>query len=181
MEQIELPEIMLFMQTETLSGSIFISTPEGRLLDELNGRITPGSESRDKFIRLTDVIIQHMDDRQEKVEEVYINKETIQMAGTSSSNIRRGIGGKPDPKPYPYTEKVPLPVKIMTLGYEITGNMYRISYQKVDHVLLEKTIFMPITDAEVSSLTSGKRWDVPFLAVNKEQILSLYEQSKTGI
>jgi hypothetical protein len=181
MEQIGLPEITLFTQNETLSGSIFISTPEGRLLDELNGRITPGSESRDKFIKLTDVIIQHMDGRQENVEEVYVNKETIQMAATSSANMRRGIGSKPEPKPYPYTEKVPLPVKIVMTGYEIAGNMYRISYQKVEHVLIEKSTFMPLTDAEVISLTGDQRWDVPFIAVNKEQILSLYEQSKAGI
>ncbi len=181
MEQIELPEITFFMQTETISGSIFISTPEGRLLDELNGRITPGSESRDKFIKLTDVGIQHMDGRQENVEEVYVNKETIQMAATSSANVRRGIGGKPDPKPYPYTEKVPLPIKIVMPGYEIAGNMYRISYQKVEHVLIEKTTFMPLTDAEIVSLTSDKQWNIPFITVNKEQILSLYEQSKADI
>jgi len=53
--------------------------------------------------------------------------------------------------------------------------MYRVSHQQVDHVLIEKTVFMPLTSAEVISLTSQNRWSVPFLAVNKEQILSLYE------
>lgn len=49
MKRPDWPEIMLFMQTEVLSGSIFISTPEGRLLDELNGRITFGPENREKL------------------------------------------------------------------------------------------------------------------------------------
>jgi hypothetical protein len=181
MEQIDSPEIILFMQREILTGSIFISTLEGRLLDELNGRITPGPESREKFLRLTDVTIQHMDGRQEKTGLVHVNRENIQIAATSSANTRRGIGGKPDPKPYPFAEKVPVPVKIMMLGYEITGNMYRLNYQKVENVLIEKTTFIPLTDAKVSALVSDKQWDIPFLAVNKEQILSLYENSTTII
>jgi hypothetical protein len=176
MKQADWPEIMLFMQTEVLSGSIFISTPEGRLLDELNGRIALGPENRDKFLSLTNVVIEHIDGRQEKTTLVHVNKETIQMAATSSANTSRGIGGKPDSRQYPFIEKVPVPVKIVMSGYEITGNMYRVSHQKVDHVLIEKTTFVPLTDVEVIALASRKRWDVPFLAINKEQILSLYEQ-----
>jgi len=61
MNQTDWPEIILFLQTEVLSGSIFISTPEGRLLDELNGRITLGPENHDQFLGLTNVIIQHVD------------------------------------------------------------------------------------------------------------------------
>jgi hypothetical protein len=175
MEQLDSPEIMLFMQTEILSGSIFISTPEGRLLDKLNGRITQGSDNQDKFLKLTDVIIQHINGEQERSALVHVNKKTIEMAATSSANTGRGVGGKPDPKPYPFVDKVPVPIKITMPGYGITGNMYRVNHQKVEHVLLENSMFMPLTDADVTALTSGKRWGVPFLAVNKEQILSLYE------
>jgi len=170
------PEVMLFMQTEVLSGSIFISTPEGRLLDELNGRIATGPENRDQFLGLSRVVIQHMDGRQEKTPVVHINKDTIQMAATTSADSCRGIGAKPGPKPYPFTEKIPVPVKIEMPGYEISGNMYRVSHQKVEHVLKERTTFVPVTDAEVRALANGKRWDVPFLAVNKDQILCLHEQ-----
>ena len=181
MEQADRPEIMLFTQTEVLTGSIFISTIEGRLLDELNGRITSSPENRDKFLTLANVTIQHMNGRREKTTLVHVNKETIQMAGTTSANLGRGIGGKAGPKPYPFTEKVPIKVNIVMAGYEIIGNMYRVSHQKTEHVLIEKTNFMPLTDAEVTSLISDKKWYVPFIAVNKEQILSLYEQSTTTI
>jgi hypothetical protein len=176
MEQVDLPEIMLFMHTEILSGYIFISSPEGRFLEELNGRIASGPENREKFFELIDVDIQHMDGGQEKIARIHINRENIQMAAMSSTNTRRGAGGKPDPKPYPFTEKVPFPVKVMMPGYSITGNMYKIDYQKIDHVLIERTTFVPMTDAQVIALTSGRQWDVPFLAVNKDHILSLYEQ-----
>lgn len=177
MIQADSPEIILFTETEVLSGSIFISTIEGRLLDELNGRITAAPDNRDRFIILSDVIIEHMDGRQEKTAAAYVNRDTIQMAATSSTNTSRGIGGKPGPKPYPFTEKIPVPVKIVMTGYEITGNMYRVSHQKVEHVLIEKSKFIPLTDASISSALNNKQWQVPFLAVNKEQILSLFEQS----
>jgi|PlaIllAssembly_1097288.scaffolds.fasta_scaffold312970_1 hypothetical protein len=175
MNQAELPEIIVFMQTEVLSGSIYISTPKTRLLDELNGGLTPVPETGSKFIGLTDINIQHVNGRQEEKVLVYVNKETIQMAATSSADTRRGFGGDPDPKPYPYIEKVPMPVEIVMMGYEIKGNMHRISHQTLEDVIVEKTTFVPLTDAEVRAIASNKRWNVPFLAVNKRQILSLYE------
>jgi len=103
------------------------------------------------------------------------------MAATSSANTNRGIGGNPGLKPYPFTEKVPVPVKIMMPGYEIKGNMYKVSHQKIEHVLLEKMKFIHLTDAEVCALASGKRMDIPFLAVNKGLILSLYEQNAADV
>ena len=169
------PQITLFMQTAVLSGDISILTPEGRLLDVLNGRISIGPENHEKYLKLDSVFIQHADGRQQKTKLVHVNKDSIQMAATSGANIGRGIGGKSGPKSYPFTEKIPVPVKITMPGYEITGKMYRVSHQQVDHVLIEKTTFMPLTDAEVDSIVNHNRWTVPFLAVNKVLILSLYE------
>jgi Family of unknown function (DUF6812) len=173
----DIPEIMIFTQTEVLIGSIFISTLEGRLLDELNGRISLGPENRERFLSLTNVVIQHIDGQQEKATLVHINKETIQMAATFHVNVGRGIGGQSGPKPYPFAEKVSVPVQIMMSAYEIIGNMYRVSHQKIEHVLTEKTLFVPLTDVVVIALANRKKWNIPFLAVNKGQILSLYEQS----
>jgi hypothetical protein len=175
MAQADWPHIMLFMQTEVLSGDIFISTPEGRLLDELNGHFDVEPENLDKFLELTKVTIWHADDIEEKSSLAYINKANIQMAGITTDNLSRGIGAKPNHKLYPFIEKKTVRVKIEMSGYGITGNMHRLSHQKVEHVLKERTEFMPLTHAEVCSLANGKRWYIAFLAVNKEQILSLHE------
>ena len=174
MSQLDWPQMIIFMQTEVLGGSIFISTPEGRLLDELNGRSVMGPENRDKFLDVTNVTIWHGDGTEEKVSVVHVKKSSIQMAATSSDSSR-GIGGKPDPKPYPFTEKVSLRVKMQMPGYEGTGSLHRVNHQQVEHVLAERSAFIPITHGEVCSLASGKRWYLPFLAVNKELILSLHE------
>jgi hypothetical protein len=176
MAQADRPQIMLFMQTEVLSGSIFISTPEGRLLDELNGRFDLEPENQDKFLELNDLTILHTDDTEEKVALGYINKNSIQMAAITNNNLRRGIGAQPDNKKlYPFIEKEMVRVKIDMSAYSVTGNIHRLSHQKVVHVLKERTEFMPVTHAEVYSVANGKRWYMAFLAVNKNHILALHE------
>ena len=169
-------EILIFVETEVLKGLIFISTPEGRLLDELNGRSLLPPENRDKFLMINDVNIWHMDGTEEKAPVVHINKETIEMSGTTTVNSGRGIGASPGAKPYPFTDKVPVKVRIEMTGYTIIGNMYRVSHQQVEQVLKERVEFLPLTNAEVISAQSEKRWSLSFLAVNKWKILSLYEQ-----
>jgi hypothetical protein len=43
-------------------------------------------------------------------------------------------------------------------------------------VLEEKLMFLPLTDAEIRTFTNGVWSNVPFVAVNKEHILSLQEE-----
>ena len=57
MVQADMPQIVLFTQTEVLNGSIFISTPEGRLLDQLNNSFQGEPDNRDEFLELTNVTI----------------------------------------------------------------------------------------------------------------------------
>ncbi len=175
MAQADRSEVTLFMQTQVLSGSIFISTPDGRLLDELNEDSAIGPYYPNIFSELTDVTIWHADGTEEKVPSVYINKTTVQMAGTSNADSMRGIGAKSDPKAYPFVEKLAVLVSIDISGYSITGNMYRASHQKLEHVLQERALFMPLTDAYIISVVNGRRWHLPFLAVNKMLILSLHD------
>ena len=61
MVQADMPQIVLFMQTEVLNGSIFISTPEGRLLDQLNNSFYGEPDNRNEFLELTNVTILHPD------------------------------------------------------------------------------------------------------------------------
>jgi hypothetical protein len=130
------------------------------------------------------VTIEHSDGRKEKLKISYINKATVQLAVTlGAADSGRGIGAQDGPKSYPYVEKTPLPVRIETHDYVINGNMYRISYQRVWHVLEDTQTFLPLTNAQVCTLANGTREVFPFIAVNKEHILSLQEENgkqKTG-
>ena len=175
MVQADSPQIVLFMPTKVLSGSIFISTPEGRLLDELNGDFSEEPENRVEFLELTQVTIWHLDGTKENVSLCQVNKTSIQMAAITDDDLNRGVGAKPDHNFYPFIKKEVLRVKIEISGYRIAGSLHRLSHQKVGHVLQERAKFMPLTHAEVSSVANGKRWYMAFLAVNKEQILFLYQ------
>ena len=117
-----------------------------------------------------------MDGTEEKTAVAHINKENIEMSGTTAINTGRGIGGSTGPKPYPFTDKVPVKVRIELTGYTVIGNMYRVSHQQVEHVLKERLAFLPLTNVDVISTKYDKRWALSFLAVNKWKILSLHEQ-----
>jgi hypothetical protein len=171
--------IKLYMQTQVLIGNIYYApTPEARLLDALNGLTDRGPVKKGRFLELSDVTIQHADGRKEKLKISYINKSTVQLAVTlGDADSGRGIGAQDGPKSYPFVEKSPLPVRIETPNYLINGNMYRISYQRVWHVLEDTQLFLPLTHVQVCTVANGTREMFPFIAVNKEHILSLQEEN----
>ena len=171
--------IKLYMQTQVAIGSIsYAPTPEARLIDALNGVTDRGPVKKGRFLELTDVTIEHSDGSKEKLKTSYINKSTIQLAITlDGADSGRGIGAHDGPKLYPFVEKTPLPVRIETHDYKIIGNMYHMRYQKVWTVLEDTALFLPITHAQVVTLSNCTTEMVPFVAVNKEHILSLQEEN----
>jgi hypothetical protein len=172
--------IKLYMPTQVLIGSIFYApTPEARLLDALNGVADRGPMKKGRFLELTDVTIQHADGRKEKLKTSYINKSTVELAITlGDADISQGIGAQQGPKSYPYVEKSQLPVRIETADYVVNGNMYHLSYQKVWSVLEEAPEFLPITHAQICTNANNTLESVPFVAVNKDHILSLQEENE---
>jgi hypothetical protein len=169
--------IKLYMKTQVVIGNIlYAPTPEARLLDALNGLADRGPVKKGKFLELSDVIIQHFDGKQENLKRSYINKTTIQLAVTlDGSNAGRGIGGQEGPKSYPYVEKNPVPVRIETENYIVSGYMYSIINQAVWSVLEDTLAFLPLTSAQITTNSTVNRENLPFVAVNKEHILSLQE------
>jgi len=179
MELVASQIIKLYMQTQVVIGSIsYAPTPEARLIDALNGVTDRGPVKKGRFLELTDVTIQHTDGSKEQLKISYINKSTIQLAVTlGDADSGRGIGAHDGPKLYPFVEKTPLPVHVKTSNYVIIGNMYHIRYQKVWIVLEDTALFLPITHAQVVTLSNGTIEMIPFVAVNKEHILSLQEEN----
>jgi len=168
--------IKLYLGTEVISGLLHNRAYE-RLTDILGGISVSRPESRAMFLRLTDVTVEHVDGREESLASAYVSKTAIELATTLEADSGRGLGAKPGPKPYPFAEKSPVRVMLQTRSYVIAGNAYRAAYQTVWHVLEEKPTFLPLTDAEIVTLANGNRWNVPFVAVNKEQILFLREEA----
>ena len=179
MELVASQIIKLYMQTQILIGSIsYAPTPEARLIDALNGVTDRGPVKKGRFLELTDVTIEYADGSKEKLKTSYINKSSIQLAITlGDADSGRGIGAHDGPKLYPFVEKTPLPVRIETNNYVVNGNMYHIRYQKVWIVLEDTALFLPITHAQIITLSDGTLEMFPFVAVNKDHILSLQEEN----
>ena len=169
--------IKLYMQTQVVIGNMYYApTPEARLLDALNGLADRGPVKKGKFLELSDVQMMHLDGKQEKLKQSYINKSTIQLAVTlGDANCGRGIGAQEGAKSYPYVEKTPVPVRIETENYIVTGFMHSIISQGIWSVLEEGFTFLPLTRAQINTKLNGDRENLPFVAVNKEHILSLQE------
>ena len=167
--------VTLYLQTEVLIGSIY-RPHEQRLLDLLNGAIISRPENSGMFLNLSDVTISHTDGKKERLPTAYINKATIQLAATPDGDSARGIGAKVGPKPYPFVQKSSVPVRLQMPAYALIGSMHRASGQRLWNVLEEKLMFLPLTDVKIRPITNGIWWTALFVAVNREQILSLQEE-----
>ena len=171
--------VTFYMQTQVLMG--FILQPhEQRLLDLLNGALPSPPESSGTFLKLSDVIISDAYGKKRKLPTAYINKATIQLAATLDGNMARGIGAKVGPKPYPFVPKSPVRVNLRMPTYTLIGSMHHASGQRIQDILDERLMFLPLTNAKIHPITNGTWWAAPFVAVNREQILTLQEEIVPG-
>lgn len=174
--------VKLYMEKQVLTGSIYYApTPEARLLDALNGIADTGPVKRGKFLELNHVSIQHDDGRQEKLGVSYINRATVILAATiGEADAGRGIGARPGLKTYPFIEKTAIAVSLETQDYFIVGYMHRLAAQKVWSVLEDALPFLPLTSTVITNRLTQKRELMPFIAVNKEHIISVHEEDHTS-
>jgi hypothetical protein len=175
MDKITRLEVALFIETQVWSGSIYQLQAE-RFLDLLNGIWASQPEGRGRFLVLHDVIVHHTTGRKEKLPIAYVNKSAIQLATTADPDAARGLGGQPGPKPHPYRHKSAVAVKLRTPAYTLTGHMHCFSQQTARHVLEDSLMFLPLTGVEIHPEYNGASQSLPFVAVNKEHVLSLQDE-----
>lgn len=174
MDAVGIP-VTLYVETQVLTG--FVYPPRGkRLSDLLNNVVVGQSEDGGKFLELSDVTISHTDGTRERPQTAYINKSTIQLVSTPDSDSGRGIGAKVGSKAYPFVQKSPVRVRIRLPGYELSGSMHCASGQRVWHLLEEKLMFLPLTDARIRTREKGLWWTAPFTVINREQIFSFQHE-----
>ncbi len=168
-------QVKLFLEAQIISGFVY-HPQEDRLLDILSSISVRRLENRGKFLELSQVDIQHLDGKVENLSSAYINKATVHFAVTLDAESARGLGSRVGVKTYPYVEKQTLPVTLQTPAYMLTGSMHHASYQQAWQVLEEATTFLPLTGVDIQSLTSNTTYKAPFVAVNKDLIISLKKE-----
>jgi len=169
---IEEIRVCVHLDSQTITGNIPLP-PGKRLSDLLNGSIVGQAEHNTVFLELTDVIISHADGTEEKTQTSFINKATIQLLTTLDEDLARGVGAKDSPKQYPYVNKSSVRARMRMPSYELRGDVHCASGQRAQHLLEDRFMFLPLTDARIRGSRGDDWWGATFVAVNRRQILSM--------
>ena len=81
--------VVVHMQEQVLTGVVSLSSGR-RLSDILNTNSIKQSDSSGTFLKLADVTIDSTDGIKERAEEIYINREAIEMIRTLEKDAARG-------------------------------------------------------------------------------------------
>ena len=147
-----------------------------RFLDILNiGSSVNKSELTDDFLPLTEVEIYDYDDNKlDATANCLLSKQNILVV----AECKMTYGEQPPSKPFRYTlfqRKRPIGVNILIQDLTILGQVY-VRQSDFSITALEiDGIFLPVTNASLSSRSSSSHSEFDFLAVNKNQIISISE------
>lgn len=150
-----------------------------RFLDILNnGSIVNKSTLANDFLPLTEVEIFDMNSKKvEATPSCLLNKNNILVV----AECRITQGELPPPKPFLYTlfqRKQSIWVNIQMQNLTIIGQVY-VNQNETSITDLEmEGVFLPVTQATISSKSDFSDSEFDFLAVNKNQIISILETSK---
>lgn len=104
---------------------------------------------------------------------VYINKTSILFAREVKDGETRGLGRQAGHKLYPFVPKLTAAVKVCLPCYTLSGQIHYFQGRSVADELNSQVRFLLLTDVEISGATGRCEPAASYIAVNKEQILSL--------
>jgi len=104
----------------------------------------------------------------------YVRKSPIDMVALAKGNLGRGVGAATGQKGFPYRQKHPLMVRVELRHHSLIGMVHCPEGQGIRHVLGLPQLFFPVTDVTISH-EHGFYGSRPFVAVNKEHVISVRE------
>ena len=167
-------KVQIYTPTHTCTGYVYCPCQQ-RLLDALNG-IPIRASFNYKFLPVSEAEIRYPDGKEETVQSVHINKANILFVREVEDGQTQGLGGQVGHKVYPYVPKPSVAVKLCMPLYTMTGQMHCTERRRVADVLNSEQRFIALTNVEICPLAGKSESGVSFVAVNKEQILSLAEE-----
>ncbi len=151
-----------YTEDEVLAGRI--RWPVGlRLLDLLNSLYTTQHDSSGEFLNFIDISKETDNIR------TYINKTAVQMVTIAENDLARGAGTDPGQQ-YPYIRKTGVPVTIKLRTYILNGFMHLAENEIMQDVLNRDTLFVPMTNVTLATISNQFYGTRPFIAVNKKHI-----------
>lgn len=160
-------EIEVYTQSASKTGKVPCPSIS-RVLDLLNNQIFSDAASDKGFLEM----LESGASADQDAPKLYFRKSAIELIALTDANTGRGIGAAPSQKTYPFVHKISRRVALELHSYKVVGSIHCASDQSVMATLNERKAFLPMTDAVITNGSSlcKKR---PFVAVNKNQIISL--------
>lgn len=151
-----------------ITGHIFCLSGR-RLIDQLNG-----TSPKEDYIPFLPSKETKMGGGKGKF--VCLNKRNIVFVRELVKNETKERGLKNGNMGYPFVAKSAKRVKIKVPFYSIIGDLHLAGLKRVSDVVNLKNRFLPLTDVNLLNILSGARQqNIRFLALNKEQIVSVEE------
>jgi len=146
-----------------------------RLLDILNGVHLGELCVSEEFLPVSEARFSSLDGSEVTVQNAYFNKANILFVKEIGGEETKGLGGEVGNKPYPFVEKLSAPIKLIMPSFILTGRMYYAKTQHLRDALKSETRFLPLTNVDIYPAEGEGESGVSFVAVNKEQIISVQE------
>jgi hypothetical protein len=158
-------KVQIYSSANIIRGSVLHEQGQ-RLLDLLN--LTPAQADIHgaDFFWVNNAIVDDGPGR-DSGQPLYINKAHILCIAEEEIE---GLKRTPDSL-YPYVTKEVVGIKFYVPAYTLTGKIHYPREHKPQEVLTSRARFFPLTEARIHSSISGEERSVPFMAVNKDQVL----------
>ncbi len=167
-------KVQIYMPTHICTGYVY-GTYQRRLLDVLNGMPMRKLSDNEEFIPISEVEVRSPDGGEAKLQSAYINTANILFVRGIEAGETRGLGGQGGHKPYPFVAKRSTAVKVYMPFYTLNGQVHYPKGSRVVDVLNSRMRFLAMTNVQICPSAGSSESGVSFIAVNKEQILSLEE------
>ena len=174
MAEIERLKVRAYTSIHNFTGCIRV-LPQQRLLDVLNGVLRGALRTNEEFLLVSDVEMCSLDGRKVTLQSAYINKASILFVKEIEKGQARQLNRKVGHKLYPFVNKSTIAVKAYMPFYTLTGQIHYAKGKGLWEMLNSEMRFLPLTDVEICPSAGRSEPRVSFVAVNKEQILSLEE------
>ncbi len=166
--------MQIYTPTHICTGYVYCSH-QRRLLDVLNSILAGMIRTDAEFLPVSEAEIRSRDGRVMEMQSAYINTANILFVREVEDGKTRGLGGQDGHKPYPFVPKWSTVVKVYMPFYTLSGQFHYPKGRRIMDVLNSELRFLAMTNVEISPLSRKIESGISFIAVNKQQILSLEE------
>ena len=170
----EILQLELFTEARVVSSEVCCHSGL-RLLDILNDSGSLGQSERGDFLEVAELCAGVYGDEIIPPSKHYVRKGAVQFAAVTDADAGRGAGIGDSANVHPFVRKSRLTLSVELPDYTLIGSIHCCQGQTAQDVLNDGRPFLPLTDV-IIACQEGFYGTRPFVAVNKQQVISSREE-----